>query len=246
MTSFPFENLTNLPLSAFPFNSRVETSELILSDHKNYGLVGFRPGFPLQASELNEIQEIMLLNNSLTSTMQSLWQPIDLTEQYQAPGWLGSTPLWPEKFDSANTENLPTTNLFEYTASGDTYKFTAKKGWYFVHVKSSGFKHWVYLDTDISTPDLTINSNTLYIGFNVVYSRVGVSTDPSLFDNSSTNIARGSAAGADRIKINIRVENGLVSTNDYQESNFSPIARLSSSITQRAEYMNRRAVPVAS
>lgn len=58
-----------------PYNSRVE-DELIFNEGehpKNYQFVGFRPGFPLQASELNEIQEHYQLQLTLTINMMNNW-----------------------------------------------------------------------------------------------------------------------------------------------------------------------------
>tara|TARA_B100001094_G_scaffold327115_1_gene384588 strand:+ start:2329 stop:3375 length:1047 start_codon:yes stop_codon:yes gene_type:complete len=70
-------------LGATPYNSRVESQELGWSDDnnaelvgaapKNYQMVAFRPGFPLQASELNEIQEHMMLQMTLHTTMMHNW-----------------------------------------------------------------------------------------------------------------------------------------------------------------------------
>tara|TARA_Y100001973_G_C5206866_1_gene342079 strand:+ start:2449 stop:3492 length:1044 start_codon:yes stop_codon:yes gene_type:complete len=71
------------PLGATPYNSRVESQELAWSDDnssglvgaapKNYQMIAFRPGFPLQASELNEIQEHMMLQMTLHTTMMHNW-----------------------------------------------------------------------------------------------------------------------------------------------------------------------------
>ena len=66
-------NNPSFPLTPSPFNSRVE-SELSFAgggganSPKNYQFVAYRPGFPLQASELNEIQEHF--------QMQMTWQKL--------------------------------------------------------------------------------------------------------------------------------------------------------------------------
>lgn len=70
-------------LGGGPYNSRVESQELGWSDDntsglvgaspKNYQMIAFRPGFPLQASELNEIQEHMMLQMTLHTTMMHNW-----------------------------------------------------------------------------------------------------------------------------------------------------------------------------
>tara|TARA_Y100000310_G_C20614006_1_gene779586 strand:+ start:288 stop:1325 length:1038 start_codon:yes stop_codon:yes gene_type:complete len=72
------------PTLGRPFNSRVE-SELDFEGGvtpKNYQFVAFRPGWPLQASELNEMQEhfqmqltlsIAMMNNWITSSAGPMW-----------------------------------------------------------------------------------------------------------------------------------------------------------------------------
>ena len=53
--SIPSPFSAGFPLKPTPFKSRTEQH---LNNSKNYFAVAFKPGFPLQASELNEIQEI--------------------------------------------------------------------------------------------------------------------------------------------------------------------------------------------
>jgi hypothetical protein len=67
--------LSSFPLSDSPYNSRVEKQELILDEYapKNYQFIAFRPGFPLQASELNEIQEHFQMQLTLSITMMHNW-----------------------------------------------------------------------------------------------------------------------------------------------------------------------------
>ena len=71
----------SFPLSPAPYNSRVESQELdigieegdIVDDPKNYQFIAFRPGFPLQASELNEIQEHFQMQLTLSIAMMHNW-----------------------------------------------------------------------------------------------------------------------------------------------------------------------------
>ena len=78
----------SFPLRPSPYYSRVESQELSNDggidgdDNKNYQFVAFRPGFSLQASELNEIQEhfqmqltlsISMMHNWITSGTGTLW-----------------------------------------------------------------------------------------------------------------------------------------------------------------------------
>jgi len=76
----------SFPLSMPPYNSRAESQELVFDGGedipKNYQFLAFRPGFPLQASELNEMQEhfqmqltlsITMMHNWITSGVSTLW-----------------------------------------------------------------------------------------------------------------------------------------------------------------------------
>ena len=71
-------NNPSFPLTSSPFNSRVE-SELSFAggggenSPKNYQFVAYRPGFPLQASELNEIQEHFQMQMTLSLNMMNSW-----------------------------------------------------------------------------------------------------------------------------------------------------------------------------
>ena len=85
----------SFPLSPNPFFSRVE-SELSFeggggTKPKNYQFVAYRPGFPLQASELNEIQEHFQLQMTLNLNMMNNWitsgpGPMWYGHDYSAPG----------------------------------------------------------------------------------------------------------------------------------------------------------------
>ena len=70
---------TNWPLRPSPYHSRVEDQEIDfegrITDDKptNYQFVAFRPGFSLQASELNEMQEHAQMQLTLTINMYHNW-----------------------------------------------------------------------------------------------------------------------------------------------------------------------------
>jgi len=67
----------SFPLSVSPYMSRVESQELVFDNNedlpKNYQFIAFRPGFPLQASELNEMQEHFQMQLTLSITMMHNW-----------------------------------------------------------------------------------------------------------------------------------------------------------------------------
>lgn len=215
MPGFPFDigiTGSELPLSVNPYWSRLTLSQLRGLTFKNYCFLGFKPGLPLQASELNEIQEMNAMNETLTHAMNYSWAPKNSDTGVYGPAWNGTTPLYPE-YDGTNT----TQNLVGQTGS----IVNIRQGWYLVTVKSSNLKHWVYLPVEYSV-GITGNVGN-QLGFLATYETVNPVNDPSLYDNSSgTTIQTGAAAGADRIKVSLSapiwVQNGTT-------ANFSPILK---------------------
>ena len=68
----------SFPLTPKPYYSRTEDKNVNFDDNAldekgNYKSIAFRPGFSLQASELNEIQENFQLQMSLTISMMHHW-----------------------------------------------------------------------------------------------------------------------------------------------------------------------------
>ena len=70
---------TSWPLRPSPYYSRVEDQEIDFDSggfgdkSKNYQFIAFRPGFSLQASELNEMQEHFQMQLTLTVNMYHNW-----------------------------------------------------------------------------------------------------------------------------------------------------------------------------
>lgn len=236
--NFPFElgiPGSEFPLSGSPYWSRTSYFEInqFPTPAKNYIFVGFKPGLPLQASELNEIQERATLENTLTTTMISMW-PYSVPNLPEGvilygPGWKGTTPLYPEP----NGNEVGTNSKLFYHDT-ENQKLIANAGWYLVNVPSSDMKHWFYLS---ETLEINIPSDfNGFVGFsNVRYEIVKSSDDPALYDNSSgtTNITTGSAAGANRIKL---VIDGLALAVSLDSlSNYSPIAKIN---TDNILFMN--------
>lgn len=96
--SFPLANADGRP-----YNSRAE-EEIIFNEGekpKNYQFVGFRPGFPLQASELNEIQEHSQMQLTLTINMMNNW-----ITSGAGPLWAGANESNPGDGDSEGANNL--------------------------------------------------------------------------------------------------------------------------------------------
>lgn len=156
------------PLKDPPFNSRVRDQ---IDSAKNYYMLGFKPGFPLQAQELNELQEIFYIQQTLTLSLISNWSTDTLTAEAKdlngAP-WNGCTPLSPSLV----------------TKSGTNITFNA--GWYLLKKPefASGLGIWVYNDSPI----------TFSITFGADY---GVNADAPSVVQCTTKLPGQEAAGED-------------------------------------------------
>lgn len=180
------------PLAGNPFKSRIESQ---MDAAKNYWLVAFRPGFPLQAAELNELQEIFYIQQTLNQELIKNWLIADkISPGYVVTGipWEGCTPVNP--------------NLI--TLSPDSTNITFKSGWYLLKQTSwnSGFGVWIYNSTDSV---VTLNNNGDYgilVKLNTITcttnASLGQNQDSSLQDSSNINVING-PCGASRIQIEL-------------------------------------------
>jgi len=191
---FPF---SNLPLKVSPYYSRVSDLTANSTTPYNYPLIAFTPGYALQASELNEIQETFYLQQSLTQGMFAYWPltgdvgRVGATLKY--PMWNGAVPYNP--------------NLVTF-ANGIV---TVAKGWYLVTVGNS-LKYWLYNQNDLTTTATTGQQ----IGFNLTFEFIPCSESQSaegyVFTDNSAGYNNGNSCGAHRYKVIIN--NSLdVSTN---------------------------------
>lgn len=186
----PFSS--GFPLKATPFKSRVENN---IYNNKNYYAVAFKPGFPLQASELNEMQEIFYVQQTVNNEFLKI---NDWTTK--TTPWDGATPM--QK------------SMVVFSTSNTT--ITIKAGWY--HIKSplfnGGIGVWAYNDTDIDTTithtedgqsastyeyGLVVKSTVIECSPNATAS---TNQDVYLQDHSNFNIV-GGPCGAARIKLQI-------------------------------------------
>lgn len=178
MPNYPFNS--KFPLG-FTYGSRVENQ---INSNKNYALLAFKPGFPLQASELNEIQEIFYTQQALSAEMVSNW----IGSGSKGPGWNGITPLNPNLLDKVETTVV------------------LSPGWLFLKNPHflGGMGIWIYNDiTYTFTP--TLQADFTY-GLVINYSEITATQDSELKDNSgNTRTIYGTTpyAGADRIKVTI-------------------------------------------
>jgi len=183
MSKLPLSNSTNFPLAGATFGSRTQSQ--IFAD-KNYVFLGFKPGFPLQASELNEIQENFQAQQTLMSELIYNWTGNGVS----GPAWQGATPIKPELLDRTTT-------------AGSSVTVILNPGWLYVKKDNfiGGLGVWVY-NPSTYTFTATLETNRTH-GIAVKIQEINTTTDSTLADNSGgpRNIYGMNTEGANRIKV---------------------------------------------
>lgn len=233
-----FDPFVTSSLKQVPFNSRID-SQYSSSVNKNYFLLGFNPGYALQASELNEIQELFFMNSNLTQRMNSNWNILN----YKTPFWEGLIPITPQQIEISDV-TFTTTNV--------TFTVTSDNGWYLWTNPESRMSHWIY--KNLSSPSTTTKQFTMpldstrYVGF-VTTSQIitccpddtcDSNEDDTLRDNSSGDYTQHNTCGASRLKVSIDD-----TTNSYEirsintatsNSTFRSIIELRSTTSELSAY----------
>jgi hypothetical protein len=215
------------PLSVAPYNSRFFQQELnTFEEAKNYQYTAFRPGYPLQSSELDEIQERHHYNHSAFSYMVNSWTGFagspfsgsgdeDTNLQYSGPAWDGATPIMP--YNQATYIELADGDDPVITLDAFPSALSLNEGIYYSSVKTgsqvdNNFKYFIYynvLGDGTNTVTLSkLETGKTYVGFSMgqayivpsTYSQEDEFSDASLNDNSS-GFTNDVAAGAARVKI---------------------------------------------
>lgn len=228
----PKNPLGNLPLSISPYWSRITAQ--YGSENKNYYMVGFTPGYALQASELNEIQELFFINHSLSIRHSPLW----VSEGYTSPFWEGIVPFTPTLVGATaqNSGNLVSINV------------KINPGWYLWTDKESYLSFWIYLDEVVDETFTTTNAQE-YIGFVMTKSTVlccptaacEEGRDETLRDNSQGNTENFFTCGASRLKVSF---GELVIRTELGASDFYPILTVNNNqTTPEITYIDEQPVP---
>lgn len=210
------------PLSGSPHLSRVSTH---FRDGKNYTMLAFNPGFALQAAELNEIQELFFLNQSLTQRMNANWILMNNSNQvnpYSAPFWEGLIPLSPSYL---TISNLTSTAIYA------SFTYTLNPGWYFYTDPTSKLSFWTYSDNTFQGVITTTEPLSYHGTFARVQKIDCCQTNDSCIDQDST-LRDGSqqtyqefTCGASRIKAIIN-EAGSTKLNSYVNLSVSGFAQI--------------------
>ncbi len=177
-------------LSTSPYYSRIGNHYPTSGSVKNYVLLAFNPGYALQASELNELQELFFLNSNLSQRSNALWTTSDTG---RIPFWEGLIP-----YDPADI----VVNNVVFNTTTITFTVTIANSWFLWTDFESKFSHWIYNDQSggALTQSFEMDLNDInYIGYNVTktttmccQSGECTDADDTLRDNSS-----GDSSGAD-------------------------------------------------
>lgn len=171
---------TSLPLKVSPYFSRISGQTV------NYPMLAFTPGYALQASELNEVQEMFYIQQTLSNGMLANW-PLSGetgTGTLGYPMWNGAVPF--NKNQVTYVNNLVTINA----------------GWYLVTFSNS-LKIWVYKST---TSTITTNSTGqvgLIISASFVPCSVSSGDEGYAFTDNSSGLNNQNSCGAHRYKITV-------------------------------------------
>jgi len=231
MSTYPFDN--QFPLTNYPYSSRAWGSNVDLDPKKNYTSVGFKPGAKLQASELNEIQENALIQQTLTLTMMREWFNELLGKTCSGPAWEGAMPLFPKTHPLGGTYD----KLVEYTfSSGTGLTINFNEGWYLLTLPS-GLKEWFFLNDD-KAAFLNPTSNVeYYAGISFSSDYIDCSEDSSLYDTSSGSPSV-SICGADRFQLNF--ENlSVTGSSGFNDVTFNKVIKFTlTGSTLGVQYIN--------
>lgn len=200
----PQNPLGDLPLKDVPYFSRI--TDQYETQNKNYYIIGFNPGFALQASELNELQELFFMNNSLSMRQASYWS----LSNRAVPFWEGIIPLTPVNV-SGSSVTPPSYSISSLITNGNIISVTVNvpAGWYLWTDKESGLSFWIYLKTTQSkTLQLTAGQSIGYIGFKMTKETVLCcpdancsEKDETLRDNSQGGTQNYFTCGASRFNV---------------------------------------------
>jgi hypothetical protein len=226
----PFTSGTT-PLKNAPYFSRVADINLRNDNtNVNYPMLAFKPGYALQASELNEIQDNFYVQKTLSdSLLQNWWKTgtnLNLTgsstEYMSGPGWDGAIPLNPSAITAV--ENVGQINFSTPSALQ----------WFLVTDPSTKFKFWATFDTSYLVSNIAIIKATapslVYVGMRVKTSIVNCSSVETeagyIFNDNSSGGYISNTCGASRFKIELDTDANPYGKVTSISGNFLPIFKV--------------------
>lgn len=178
-----------LPLNTGTFLSRISS---FMDDGVNYVVTGFKPGYALQAAELNEIHEQHLFYQTLSNRSSYNWKTYDLNS---IPYWDGITPYNPTQITTSSSGNQITVTV-------------PLRSWHYLIDSTinanvnSGIGFWINIMAPLTiTISPPAGTQTVRYGFNYSIATINSTQNPILKDQSNSLIAGISVPGADRIQI---------------------------------------------
>lgn len=187
--------ITAFPLSLPPYNSRNNQFSTAFSiiegdgeQFLNFPLIAFTPGFPLQAQELNELQENWEIQSSYdTEFLQNYFGSAGV----QTPSTYGSnSALFIQPSSDVTT-----------VINGDTVTITASN---VVSVYDNGMRYWIKINPITNSVTLT-SASVRFLKLDATIEYIPCSSDSSSIgfyfnDNSSGNFDSGTC-GASRVRV---------------------------------------------
>ena len=242
-----FDPFVTPPLKQIPFNSRID-AQYSSTFNNNYFALGFNPGYALQASELNELQELFALNTNLTQRMNSIWGSFG----YKLPFWEGLIPLSPQQIQIV--DNGIVGNIVSFTV-------TVQNGWYLWTDPDSRMSHWIYMNQDATETtekifSAPVNSPSVYIGYVLTKETIlccpdstcSETEDDTLRDNSDgSTVGQANTCGASRLKISFSNDsNDFESRTSFQtNSTFRTLFYINPALDSKAYFLNLQELPIS-
>jgi len=213
------------PSTSFPYGSRKENNL-----EKNYTYLGFKPGILLQSAELNELQDNLIIQNSLNVEYALNW-PI-LGKQYQSNNTIDeqTKTLLTGMPDENYIFPIPNSNYcFPYSPSLVSVNLTSpsilyivlKDGWY--NIPLNGINYWYYMEEQVSIK-LTVTNEidkTLYLDLQqVIVNSSFIPTEEGYdFNDKSNRFINPITDGADRVKL-------LATFTEFPENTAIPLLKV--------------------
>ena len=204
----PLLTQDSYPLSPWPLYGRKYES---LNTKHNFVMEGFKPGVPLQAAELNEIQENFYLNQSLNLIFLTQWKVYKGQEASVIEELTGdSTKLMTFPNFHYYAYPLQKKNQIDISVSSDNVTLILSPGWYVLPINSVA--HWVCLFDGVAVSGLVPVDTTRNFYLKFDYKAIPTSENKNdvgyFFNDRSNRTVNPITDGADRVEITITsVEN---------------------------------------
>lgn len=209
----PLKNLTPYtPLTETPYLSRYSTKEISL----DFDFLGFRPTFSLQASELNELQELFFAQQSKTIEMIHNWFGFRFFSSKSDNGPSNLSPVFLQYFGSSCLSDKwsvltpinPNMIKLVTDSNNETKSIQIDSGWYFLKNTSLDFSayKWIYLPINYLIPQTAGKYITLKIENKELIPLPGYPDDNTVFLQDNINPSNSNEVGATRFATSFKLD----------------------------------------